>query len=59
VKPATAEPKSVRKRPSKPRFPWLLFLLLLASVYAFWILPQQLGPRQVHVEFVNDEHGKR
>jgi hypothetical protein len=35
----------------KPRFPWLLFLLLLASIYAFWILPIQLGPRKVNVEF--------
>jgi hypothetical protein len=36
----------------KKRFPWLLFLLLLASLYAFWILPYQLGTRKVQVEFV-------
>ena len=27
----------------KRRFPWLMLILLLASVYAFWILPLQLG----------------
>lgn len=36
----------------KRRFPWLLFLLLLVTVYAFWVLPAQLGPRKVQVEFV-------
>jgi cell division septal protein FtsQ len=36
---------------AKPRFPWLLLLVLLATVYLFWILPHQLGPRPVQVEF--------
>lgn len=39
----------------KRRFPWVVFLLLLASVYAFWILPIQLGVRKVEVEFVKAE----
>ena len=34
---------------------WLLLLLLLATAYVFWILPMQLGPRQVHVEFSGDK----
>jgi len=36
----------------KRRFPWLLFILLLMSAYAFWVLPAQLGSRPVQVEFV-------
>lgn len=32
-------------------FPWLVLILLLGSVYAFWILPRQLGDRPVEVEF--------
>ncbi|MBC8064826.1 MAG: hypothetical protein H7Y17_08350 [Chlorobia bacterium] len=36
----------------KKRFPWLLLILFVAIVYAFWILPIQLGTRQVQVEFV-------
>lgn len=39
----------------KRRFPWVVFLLLIASVYAFWILPHQLGVRKVDVEFVAAE----
>lgn len=35
----------------KKPFPWLLLILLLASLYAFWVLPFQLGPRPVEVEF--------
>ncbi len=42
---------------SKRRFPWVVFLLLLASAYAFWILPMQLGVRKVEVEFVKAEGG--
>lgn len=40
-------------RPAKRRakFPWLLLLLLMATVYALWILPLQMGPRTVKVEF--------
>jgi hypothetical protein len=30
-----------------------MLILLLASVYAFWILPLQLGTRRVEVEFVD------
>jgi hypothetical protein len=32
-------------------FPWLLFLLLLASIYLFWILPVQIGTPVPRVEF--------
>ena len=41
----------------KKRFPWLIFILLLISVYAFWILPIQLGPRRVQVEFAEPKSG--
>jgi hypothetical protein len=42
--------RSQRRR--KERFPWLLLLLLLGSVYLFWGLPYQLGSRPVQVDFV-------
>jgi hypothetical protein len=48
------EQRAPRKAKPKRRFPWVLFLLLLASVYVFWILPLQIGPRPVHVQFVPD-----
>jgi len=37
----------------KRTFPWVLFLLLLGSIYAFWVLPAQQGVRKVEVEFVS------
>ena len=39
-------------RKKKPPFPWLLCLVFLGTVYLFWILPLQLGPRPVRVDFV-------
>jgi hypothetical protein len=33
------------------RFPWLLLLALLGSIYVFWVLPRQIGPRRVKAEF--------
>lgn len=39
--------KGVRQR----RFPWLLLILLLGSIYVFWIMPYQRGDRPVQVEF--------
>ena len=49
---ATDRPIELGPRRRK-RFPWILLLLLLASVYAFWILPYyQLGTgKPVKVEF--------
>ncbi|MFY9233014.1 MAG: hypothetical protein WAO58_00980 [Fimbriimonadaceae bacterium] len=36
------------------RFPWLLFLLLLGSVYLFWVFPNyQMDLSKVKVEFSN------
>lgn len=40
-----------RQAPAKRRFPWLPLILLLGSIYLFWILPYQLGDRPVEVEF--------
>ena len=45
-----SRPAPVRRK--KPPFPWVLLLLLLGSVYLFWILPVQLGPRPIQVDFV-------
>ncbi len=35
----------------KPRFPWVSLLLLVVGIYVFWILPAQMGPRHVNVQF--------
>ena len=43
----------------KRKFPWAVFLLLLVSTYAFWILPHQLGVRKVDVEFVDPKETRR
>lgn len=37
--------------PEVKKFPWLLLILLLGSLYVFWVLPFQLGSRPVRVEF--------
>ncbi|HEY0868322.1 MAG TPA: hypothetical protein VGE01_13135 [Fimbriimonas sp.] len=40
------------KRPvRRERFPWLLLLAVLGTIYLFWILPRQIGPKPVQVEF--------
>ena len=39
---------------AKPKYPWVLLLLLIASVYVFWVLPIQLGTRPVRVEFAGE-----
>jgi len=45
------EPKPRRKS----NIPWWPIILLLASVYLFWVLPHQLGDRPVDVEFETPE----
>jgi hypothetical protein len=35
----------------KEKFPWILLVVLALTTYLFWILPLQLGPRPVKVEF--------
>ena len=35
----------------KPKFPWLALIVLIASIYVFWVLPSQLGDKPVDVEF--------
>jgi len=41
------------------RFPWLVLLALLATVYLFWILPRQLGPQPVKVDFAPSTSASR
>lgn len=48
---AKVQQKGSAPKKGKEKYPWLLLLLFLASVYIFWILPYQLGPRPVRVEF--------
>ena len=35
----------------KEKFPWLLWLALIAAILFFWGLPYRLGPQPVRVEF--------
>jgi hypothetical protein len=35
----------------KEKFPWLLFLVLLAAIGLFFVLPRQIGTSQIQVEF--------
>jgi hypothetical protein len=47
-----AKRQAVIKSQQKPRrFPWLPLVLLVASVYAFWIFPNQRGEYKVDVQF--------
>jgi hypothetical protein len=44
------------RRPKKRRSTaWIAFILLLASIYVFWVLPYQLGSHPVRVEFTQDK----
>ena len=42
--------RAVKKGPREP-FPWLPFLLLVATLGLFWVLPHQLGSPAVRVDF--------
>ncbi|HWP30715.1 MAG TPA: hypothetical protein VNK96_03175 [Fimbriimonadales bacterium] len=47
-----------KKHKKRKHFPWVLWILAivtLAAVYAFWVLPRQLGHREMHIEFVPEE----
>jgi hypothetical protein len=39
----------------RERFPWLILLALFAAIYLFFIMPRQVGPRPVNVEFSRAE----
>ena len=58
-RPDAIEPESApvrRKRSVKRRrsTAWIALVLLLASIYVFWVLPYQLGSHPVQVEFSKD-----
>lgn len=40
-----------REGQRKAPFPWLLLLLLIATVVLFWVLPYQMGPAPVEVDW--------
>jgi hypothetical protein len=42
---------SAAKKKQPYRFPWILLLLLLATLYLFWIYPFQRGRPPVQVTF--------
>jgi hypothetical protein len=46
------------KKRDRRRFPWWPLLLLLVSIYLFWVLPFQRGGRPVEVEFERPSGGK-
>ena len=48
--------KSAKK---KDKFPWILLIVFLGSLYFFWVLPYQLGNRPVQVEFAGDDSARR
>lgn len=48
---AGKQPVTLKKR---KRFPWLLLLVFLASVYYFWVWPYQRGDQPVQVEVTNN-----
>ncbi len=48
---AQKSPPGAPKKKRKSPLPWLLALALLGSLYAFWVLPMQLGKRPVQVDF--------
>ncbi len=53
-----AKQAPTKRRPArrKPRSTaWIALILLLASIYVFWVLPYQLGSRPVRVEFSQDK----
>jgi len=60
--PADEEPqlspvrsRVVRRRKARRSTAWIAFILLLASIYVFWVLPYQLGSHPVRVEFSQDK----
>ena len=55
VAPGDSPNKSAKKR---DKFPWLLLLIFLGSLYFFWVLPYQLGNRPVQVEFAGDDSSR-
>ncbi len=42
-------PKFTSKR--QERFPWVLLLVFVLTIYLFWIMPLQMGSRPVDVQF--------
>ena len=44
-----------RSQKQDPSIPWMPLLLLLISIYLFWILPVQWGDAPVRVEFADKE----
>lgn len=46
------------KQRSQKRFPWWPLILLIASVYLFWVLPYQRGKQPVRVEFEQPQEKK-
>jgi len=47
---AKSESSGASRVRAKRKFPWLALLLLLGSVYLFWVLPRQLPDLPVKVE---------
>lgn len=48
----------VTKQRSQKPFPWWPLILLIVSVYLFWVLPYQREDKGVQVEFEQPESKK-
>jgi hypothetical protein len=48
--------RSTKTASPPERFPWLLFLILLGTAYAFWVLPYQMGASHPKVSFKGVDH---
>ncbi|HRK22212.1 MAG TPA: hypothetical protein PLX06_10400 [Fimbriimonadaceae bacterium] len=49
------DPSPARRVKPKTRFPWVLFVFLLGTVYLFWVLPRQLPDEPIQVEFAGED----
>lgn len=44
------------RRRKRPPFPWIVFLLLVGSVYLFWFSPKARKPKPAEVTFSDRLH---
>jgi hypothetical protein len=49
--PAAGESRGKSTGKRKEPFTWVLWLVLLGSIYLFWVLPHQLPKAPVKVDF--------
>lgn len=45
----------VHEKRRRARFPWIPLILLLGTIYLFWVLPRMMPAKPVKVEFGNSD----